>query len=76
MKLLLILSKVFWKIELQLRLRLDSITGVSSPPEAAEEAEEEADAEREEAPVIEHKRKRDWGSVSYTHLKMPTIVRL
>ena len=30
---------------------------------AAEEAEEDAAAEREEAPVIEPKRKRDWGSI-------------
>ena len=30
---------------------------------AVEEAEEDAAAEREEAPVIEPKRKRDWGSI-------------
>ena len=38
---------------------------VQAPPAApaAEEAEEDAAAEREEAPVIEPKRKRDWGSI-------------
>ena len=38
---------------------------VQAPPAApaAEETEEDAAAEREEAPVIEPKRKRDWGSI-------------